>query len=191
MMFRRELTMDFFIDPIKQIPYSLYSFDDIQYNQNIMKEINFDDYDFLQMLAFNNKILNDILSQNTFIRHDISHIPKIYNKNFDSRIEEIFKKYHIPIHDINIFDMTCRSKFRKNYNLCFVSILKEYLYVYLYKTKFKKVSHLYFDSYRNNFFKMDNETMDFVCVNDINDQDKFVYHNFMNELYPEKCEFEL
>ena len=190
-MFLRDLSIDFFIDPLSDKPYSLYSLDNIQYNENIVNEIDFEKYDFLQLLAYNNKILNDILVQNTFIRHDISHIPKVYNKNFDYRLEKIFKEYYIPGYETNLFDLTCASKFRKNHNLCFVSILKEYLYVYLFDSSFKKVSHLYFDSYRNDFTKLnDGFQNDFMCMNDINEQDMIRYKNCMAYLYPKKCYLE-
>jgi hypothetical protein len=125
-------------------------------------------------------------------RYQVSHIPKIYNKEYDYYIENMFKNYYVENNNINMYDSTAMSKFRKNTNLCLVAILKNYIYNYYFKREFKKTSCLYLEiDINNEKFLNANTNRRFMCIQSVGKNNKDRYYSFMDKLFPHKSSFEI
>ena len=190
-MFIKPVNKSYFIDRENK-PTPLHTSD---YKRKYVNEYDIDlnQYFFDNGYAINNFILDSIGGEEKEGRYLVSHVPKIFNIKYDYQIENKLKKYYIDDTNLNVYDKTGMSKFRKNSNLYLVSILKEYLYHYLFNRKFKKTNCIFqkvFDLKQLIDLKNKNKEAQFMCINEINSADIEDYNDFMTSLFPEKSSFE-
>jgi len=189
-IFLKPIDKNYFLDSNNK-PTPLYT-SDIKYKYINEYEIDLNSYNFKDGYAINNFILDSIAKEEKDGRYNVSHVPKIFNRNYDYKIEQKFRNYFIDDDDINIYDKTGMSKFRKNYNLYLVSILKEYLYKYWFGNKMKKTSCIFQTVFNlKDLEKMDIKEWQFMCINQINKPNIEEYHTFMGNIFPEKSSFEV
>lgn len=185
-MFLKNLKKSYFIKN-KDSPYILYS--NPNYDKNIVdriKNINLNSYNFYEAWAYNSKILDKLHKIEQNGRHDLSHIPRMFKKSFNTKIEDVLKKYYVENETVDVYTRTQMSKFRKNYNLALNVLMYPYLYHYLFDCKFKKTNESYIIFDNNNSTELNTE---FLCVNIVKDENNF--SKYMNEIYPEKSSFEI
>lgn len=153
-------------------------------------EIDLNDYNFETGYAINNFILDSLGKEEREGRYLVSHVPKIFNRKYDYEIEKRLKNHYIDDEEINVYDKTGMSKFRKNGNLYLVSILKEYLYHYWFDCKFKKTNHIFQKIFNLSKLKNNKNDNQFLCINEINKKDLDDYHKYMLNIFPKKSSFE-
>lgn len=158
-------------------------------------------FSFMDNIRINNQIL-DKIGKYEKTRHHIQHVPKMYKKSLDEKMEERLKTIKLPYSKNNIFDATSENKFRKNTDLCMNVMIKYYLYKYWYNYYDKKgYDEVYIDVGKND------EDLDqvltrknkFLCINDQFDytnQEKVnktikKFHEVFNKKFPEKSSFEI
>ena len=190
-MFLKDLKPSYFIE--NNLPVCLYnsgstksSFDKKTYS------IDPNLYDFKSGLILNNFILDDIIKQEERYNSP-PHLPKIYNKSFDYDIEKRLKDYYINDDKINVYDKTGSSKFRKNYNLYLVTLLKDSFYTHWFSCKYK-ASDMVFLELDDENKKLDepiNLNKHFLCMQEIGSQNIDKYYKFMDKLFPKKSSFEI
>ena len=166
-----------------------------KYKFTCVKELNYDNYNYKDLCVLNNHIL-DYISNKTEEkgRNQVSHVPKMFNRDYDYYIESVLKKCYIEEINkyINLYDATAMSKFRKTSNLCLVSLLKEYLYHYFFNIDFKETSCLYIENDNdNNKLKVLNLNNRFMCIQSVGTNNKDRYYSLMNYLFPNKSSFEI
>ena len=146
-------------------------------------------YNYKAGFAFNNILLHK-LTGNEEDRHTYTHVPKIFKKEFDVEIEKRLKKYIIDNDNINIYDMTGMSKFRRNDNLYLVGLVKDYLYKHWFGCALKPINSVMF--HQNN--KLDHSLVNdkhFLCIQEVDEKNLNGYFDFMNNLFPDKSSFEI
>ena len=187
-MFLKHTTPSYFLK--NDIPINLYSEKQIDYDKDD-HSIDVDSYDYRSGFIFNNLILNDITKKEK--RYEYSHVPKIYNKIYDYGIENRLKNYYVNDNNINIYDKTGMSKFRRTDNLFLVSLLKPYLYVNWYKGIHKKteLTVLTLDDFNKLLDKPVNLNKNFLCIQEVGHYNIKKYLDFMNKIYPTKSTFEI
>jgi hypothetical protein len=187
-MFLKNTQPSYFIENDK--PVYLYTGKPYEYYR-LQGAIDLNSYEFIDGIRYNNYILNSIGFKEPRYQ-PVSHTPQMYNKKFDYEIEKFFKNYYIEGYDIDLYDLTGMSKFRKNNNLFLVSIMKGYLYKYWFDIQFKETSSLVL-TLDNNNSQLD-KTLDlknqFLCMESVGHNNIEKYYNFMEDLYPEKSSFE-
>ena len=171
------------------VPYNMHT--KIKSSHSDISKINLNKYYFTNGWIFNNYLLNKITNTSGEERYYLAHIPKMYNKSFDFDIEKRLKKIFIDP-EINCYDKTGMSKFRRNDNLFLNVILKHYLYVYWHSAEFKqtKVADIIFTKKFNYKNKIKND-YPFLCISDVYGDSVDNYFKFMNNLFPDKSSFEL
>ena len=185
-MFLKNLKKSYFIKN-KELPYILYS--NIDYDKKYISKINnidLNSYDFYESWVYNSKILDKLHKIEKNGRRNYSHIPRMFKKSFNNKIEDILKKYYSENEKIDVYTKTQMSKFRKNYNLALNVLIYPYLYYYLFNCEFKKTNESYIIFDNNNSTKLNTE---FLCVNIVQDQTNF--GKYMDKIYPEKSSFEI
>ena len=200
-MFLKQVDKSYFIDDDNK-PYSLHKDDKFNFD-NPKYKVNLDRYHFLAGYTFNNNILNNIIKKEPGGRYTVLHVPKMFNRTNDYKIENEFKHWYALDYKTikrsntkvknNLYHISSKSKFRKNNNLYLVSVLKKYLYNGLYGSKFKKTDELFIPldkdnkitEYKINFNKY------FLCISMVGENNKYKYFNFMNKLFPRKSSFEI
>ena len=117
----------------------------------------------------------------------------MFNRDFDYYIENVLKTHYLENSNINVYDATAMSKFRKTTNIYLVAMLKEYLYHYWFGTNFKPTSCLYLELYNDNKMLKENVNTNkrFMCIQSVGEKNKELYYDFMNKLYPDKSTFEI
>ena len=179
-MFLKPTDLSYFIDKNNK-PYTIHTNTYIQKTLN--NNLNLDSNSFRCGLSFNSNILDSIYKNED--RTEVSHSPMMYNKIYDNHIEQFFKNYYNKDEDINAFDKTGMSKFRRCDDLHLVSILKPYLYRYWFNSSQKPSE----SEFIIDFNKKVNHNSRFLNIEPVNDLK--IYLNFMNKLFPVKSEFEL
>jgi hypothetical protein len=186
-MLLKDKKMSFFIDD-KNLPYNLITEDD-KYSCN-NEYVKLDSYDFTDAWCNNNLFLDKIfgITENRFF---LSHVPKIYRKSYDFEIERLLKNTVLNDNfpNINAFDKTAMSKFRKNDNLFLNVVIKYYFYAYLFNSSFKKTKCL--DLVIHDTSDINPGDNDFLCVNDVYEDVIPHYFKSMDSLFPTKSSFEI
>lgn len=196
--------------------YYLYANDDVLFTSETKPEYFFDDRGIPYVLLTNNKLsrsnTEDIpdgkLKSSSFLcgiefnmllldnitkkedRYEVPHSPFMYNKTFDNNIENFFKGYFNKDASVNIYDRTGGSKFRRCDDLYLVSVIKPYLYKNWFKSKQKIEQTIILSNYDDRSVN-DVKKSRFICLENINDNNRDTYHAFMNTLLPDKSNFEL
>lgn len=177
----KPITTDFYIDDDK-LPYVLLAKTQVKRVPITSDESS----GFNCGLSFNSEILDKITKKET--RYEIPHVPFMYKKSFDFELEKYFKNYYINKYpNINLFDKTGGSKFRRCDDLYMVSILKPYLYKEWYKCKTKIPKAIILSEYD----KPNDIKEDFICVENIDEKNFNIYTKFMDNIFPNKSSFEV
>jgi len=195
MMLINDMKNDFFINKETKIPYNMM----VNYAPKNINSITIDDeYNFVKGVKYNNLLLNKISSKNE-TRWNF-HIPKMFNKSLDYKIEKYFNNLDSGK---NSFDKTGSCKFRKNDNLFLVPFVKTYMYEYKYGGERKYITWeqiVDITLIGNEYQKLDKllemitwEKRQFLCINNIDNNPKNfeAYLTIVNKLFPEKSSFEI
>jgi len=195
-----KIDIDFFRDNKKPyIPLTT-----LQSNRFFIKEeLKQGDFNFSNTYGFNNYLL-DYLTVKDNKRVSVSHVPKMYIKNLDFKIEEILKNTYIPYLDENknIFELTASSKFKRNYNLFLNVFFKYYMYKKFLNCNYKDFKECFMRLmkpgdldiiiyYKEN--KLNNQ-YNFITINDFNDDniENLEYYLYvMEKKFPKKSDFEI
>jgi len=165
-----------------------------KYKFKCVRDIDYNNYNFADGCVLNNHILDYITNKNEEKgRNQVSHIPKVFNRDYDYYIENVLKSHYIENSNINLYDSTAMSKFRKTTNLYLIALLKEYLYHYWFQRDFKQTSCLYIENDNNNdkLLKELNTNKRFMCIQSVGKNNKDRYYSFMDNLFPNKSSFEI
>jgi hypothetical protein len=179
-MFLKTTDPSYFIDN-RGIPYTIFT--NTKINKENNNSLNLNSNSFRCGLSFNSNILDKITKEED--RYEISHSPMIYRKSYDYEIEKFFKKYYNDNENINAFDKTGMSRFRRCDDLYLVSVIKPYLYKNWFDSKSKESESTFVKDFNPNN-KIDSRFLNMEFVNNNND-----YINFMNKKYKEKSSFEI
>lgn len=159
-----------------------------------VKDLDYNNYNYIDGCVLNNYILDNITNKyEEKGRNQVSHIPKMFNRDYDYYIENVLKSHYMENSNINLYDSTAMSKFRKTTNLYLVALLKEYLYNYFFQRDFKQTSCLYIENDNNNdkLLKELNTNKRFMCIQSVGSNNKYRYYSFMDNLFPNKSSFEI
>ena len=180
-IFNNPISKNFYIDDDK-LPYVLFTKIPVKRIPIISGESS----GFNCGLSFNSYILDKITKKEG--RFEVPHTPFMYKRSFDFEIEKYFKNYYMNKNpNINLFDKTGTSKFRRCDDLYMVSILKPYLYKEWFKCKTKIPNATIISEYN----KPITIKQDFICLENI-DKDNFNnYIKFMDDIFPFKSSFEI
>ena len=190
LFFLHPTNIEYFLDKDNK-PVNLVCVSKYKYNK-LNKEIDINKYNIIDGIFFNNYLLDKLYSIEEGGRYHISHVPKIFNKDYDYYIENMFKNCYIENNNVNMFDATGMSKFRKNTNLFLVALVKNYIYNYCFGCNFKNTSCLYIENdTNNNKLQNLNTNKRFMCIQSVGKNNKDRYFDLMNNLFPNKSSFEI
>jgi hypothetical protein len=193
-MIMNPLDKNFFIDSQTGKPLILTSFDKCDKCDNkISGLLNHSNeiYNFQRGWKITNNLLDTFKYEKS--RYYVSHVPKIYNKNYDMYIQKVFENFYIDNQYVDLYDLQSSYKFRNNSQLFLNVLIKPYLYNYLFNCEFKFVSES-LKRLNSNFHLTDQDMQsEFLCVAD-EDNDKSnlqSYYEYMEYMFPTKSEYEI
>jgi hypothetical protein len=195
-MFYNEVDPSFFIME-NGTPYTLHQTDkmieDIVPHINKIK-INTEEYEYGKGFLFNMILLHKIGVDDDI--YEMSHVPKMYRKSYDKKIEKFFKSFKYDKYKDNLYDNTAKSKFRKNDNLYLVSLLKGVLYKNWFNGEYKKVDSLTImftkkHCQKNGILVVKNKNNKFICVENVDREFYKTYKTNMEKIFPNKSSFEI
>lgn len=140
-------------------------------------------YIFDLCFGYNLQLANKLLGTN--VNLTMPHVPSICYKPWEIEIENMYRK--IPYKDTNMWDDTTFSKFRKNSNVALNNCVRTIYYLSKgVPINNKKDQIVLLD--KNCEMKI--QDVDFVCVNHIDKKCREKFNEQMNEIFPQKSQFE-
>ena len=182
--FLKHTNPSFFINKITNNPFLFHRKKKLPYITTDC--INTEIYNFENNWYCNYSLLDNMLGIKKETRNYGSHVPKMWRKSNDYKIEEILS----DVNGDNLYYKTTNSKFRKNDNLQLNTLLKNYLYSYYFNSEFKFSNELYINSFEPDKIKDVNKYL-FMCINNIDKNYSEEYRINMEGLFPEKSKYEV